>query len=70
MSSSSSRSGRNRHSTIEFAFTMNADGTQVAMSFKGEVAADGQTMKGKADLGDLGEATWTAERPKQHPRTW
>ena len=49
---------------------MNADGTQVAMSFKGEVAADGQTMKGKADLGDLGEATWTAERPKQHPGTW
>jgi hypothetical protein len=51
---------------IEFAFTMNADGTMVAMSFKGEVAADGQTMKGKAELGDLGEATWTAERPKQN----
>ena len=50
---------------IEFAFTMNAEGTTVAMSFKGEVAADGKTMKGKASLGDLGEATWTAERPKE-----
>ena len=49
---------------IEFAFTMSAEGTTVAMSFKGEVAADGKTMKGKASLGDLGEATWTAERPK------
>jgi hypothetical protein len=50
---------------IEFAFTMSAEGTPIAMSFKGEVAADGQTMKGKASLGDLGEATWTAERPKE-----
>jgi hypothetical protein len=49
---------------IEFAFTLNAEGTSVAMSYKGEVAADGQTMKGKASLGDMGEATWTAERPK------
>ena len=50
---------------IEFAFTLNAEGSTVAMSFKGEVAADGQTMKGKASLGDMGEATWAAERPKQ-----
>ena len=50
---------------IEFAFTLNAEGSTVAMSFKGEVAADSKTMKGKASLGDLGEATWTAERPKE-----
>jgi hypothetical protein len=56
--------------TIEFAFTLNADGTSVAMSYKGEVAADGQTMKGKASLEGLGEATWTAERPKENLRTW
>ena len=49
---------------LEFAFTMNADGTPTAMSFAGEVAADGQTMKGKATLGEMGEATWTAARPK------
>ena len=50
---------------IEFAFTLNAEGSTVAMSFKGEVAADDKTMKGKASLGDLGDATWTAERPKE-----
>lgn len=50
--------------TIEFAFTLSAEGTNVAMSYKGEVAADGQTMKGKASLEGLGDATWTAERPK------
>ena len=50
---------------IEFAFTLNAEGSTVAMSFKGEVAADSKTMKGKASLGDLGEATWTAERRKE-----
>ena len=49
---------------LEFSFTLNADGTPVAMKFNGEVAADGKTMKGKATLGELGEATWTAERPK------
>jgi hypothetical protein len=50
---------------LEFSFTLNADGTPVAMKFTGEVAADGKTMKGRATLGDLGEATWTAERPKE-----
>ena len=50
---------------LTFSFTLNADGTPVAMSFSGEVAADGKTMKGKATLGELGEASWTAERPKE-----
>lgn len=49
---------------LEFTFTMNAEGTPTPMTFTGEVAADGQTMKGKATLGEMGEATWTAERPK------
>jgi hypothetical protein len=49
---------------LEFAFTMNAEGTTTLMSFVGEVAPDGQTMKGKATLGEMGEATWTAARPK------
>lgn len=50
---------------LEFAFTMNAEGTATLMSFVGEVAPDGQTMKGKATLGEMGEATWTAARPKE-----
>ena len=50
---------------LEFAFTMNAEGTATLMSFVGEVAPDSQTMKGKATLGEMGEATWTAARPKE-----
>lgn len=50
---------------LAFSFTLNADGTPVAMSFTGEVAADGKTMKGRATLGELGEASWSAERPKE-----
>ena len=50
---------------LQFSFTLNADGTPVAMSFTGEVAADGKTMKGRATLGELGEASWSAERPKE-----
>jgi hypothetical protein len=49
---------------IEFGFTMSADGTDVRMTFKGEVAADAQTMKGQATLGELGEAAWSAKREK------
>jgi hypothetical protein len=49
---------------IEFSFKMNADGTDVSMAFAGEVAADGQTMKGRAELEGLGEAAWSAKRAK------
>ena len=51
--------------TLAFAFKMNADGTDAAMSFTGEIAADGQTMKGKAELEGLGEAAWNAKRDKK-----
>jgi hypothetical protein len=49
---------------IQFGLSLTAEGTTVKMSFEGEVAADGQTMKGKATIAELGEATWTAARPK------
>jgi hypothetical protein len=49
---------------VEFSFTMNADGTEVVMGFAAEVAADFQTMKGTADMGGMGEATWSAKRDK------
>ena len=49
---------------VEFFFTMSAEGTEVRMTFKGEVAADSQTMKGQATLGELGEAAWSAKREK------
>jgi hypothetical protein len=48
--------------TIQFTFQMGAEGQTVTMSFSGEVAADGQSMKGTASLGDMGDASWTAKR--------
>ena len=49
---------------IEFGFSMAAEGTQVTMAFKGEVAADAQTMKGDGSIEGLGDITWTAARAK------
>lgn len=50
--------------TLQFGFTMSADGQDVTMTFKGEFAAETQTMKGEAELGGLGEAAWSAKRVK------
>ena len=47
---------------LVFTFTMNAEGTDVLMTFKGEVAADFQSMKGDADMAGAGEAAWSAKR--------
>jgi hypothetical protein len=50
---------------IEFWFEMGTDDQKATMSFAGEVAADGQTMKGTASMGEqLGEASWSAKRNK------
>jgi len=49
---------------LEFSFTMNAEGTDVQMAFKGEVATDYKSIKGSADLGGMGSATWSAVRGK------
>jgi hypothetical protein len=57
--------GKIKERAIEFAFKLNVEGTEVPMSYAGEVAADGQTMKGKASLGDMGAATWSAKRAPQ-----
>jgi hypothetical protein len=47
---------------IAFSFTMSAEGQSVTMSYTGEVAADAQSMKGTASLGEMGDATWSAKR--------
>jgi hypothetical protein len=49
---------------IEFAVTMSAEGQSVTVSFAGEVAEDGKSMKGTAVLDQLGEATWSAVKEK------
>jgi len=56
--------GTLKERTIEFTVTMVAEGESVSMSFGGQVAEDGQTMKGTAVLGELGDATWTAKKEK------
>jgi hypothetical protein len=47
---------------IELKISINAEGTDVEAYYSGEVAADGQTMKGTATLGPAGDATWLARR--------
>jgi hypothetical protein len=56
--------GTLKDKVLEFAFTMDAEGTPADMYFKAEVAADAQSMKGTASLDGMGEATWTAKRAK------
>ena len=58
-------SGTIKDRALQFSFKMNADGTDSYMTFTGEVAADAQTMKGKAEMEGLGEAAWTAKRDKK-----
>ncbi len=56
--------GTLKERAIQFSFQMGAEGETVTMSFAGEVAPDGQTMKGTASLGEMGDATWTAKKEK------
>jgi hypothetical protein len=49
---------------VQMFVTISVEGMQVDMSFTGEVAADGQSMKGNADLGQAGDGTWIARRDK------
>lgn len=49
---------------VELKIEINAEGTQVEAWYTGEVAADGQTMKGTATLGPAGDATWLARKQK------
>ena len=56
--------GKVKGNAIEFAFKMTAEGMEVQMAYKGEVASDGQSMKGQAMLSEMGEASWTAKKEK------
>ena len=50
---------------LEFVVTINAEGTETRMSFTGEVMPAGDVIKGNAELGGMGEATWLAKREKK-----
>ena len=56
--------GKLKERAIEFSVTMSAEGQEVTIGFTGEVAADGQTMKGQAAMGEMGDASWTAKKAK------
>ena len=57
--------GSVKERAIQFTFNMTAEGQTVAMAFVGEIAEDGQTMKGNAQLDEMGEATWSAKKEKE-----
>jgi hypothetical protein len=50
---------------LEFVVTINAEGTETRMSFTGELQAGGDIIKGNAELGGMGQATWLAKREKK-----
>lgn len=56
--------GQIKGRSIHFMFLMRTDGTPAEICFDGELAADATTMRGTADMADIGAATWTAERAK------
>lgn len=49
---------------LEFVVTTTIEGQSSSLWFGGEVSDDGQTIKGPAELGGAGEATWFAKRAK------
>ena len=59
--------GKLKDRAIAFSFVMTAEGESVTMTFNGEVAKDGQSMKGTATMGEMGDATWNAKKEKSVP---
>jgi len=57
--------GSVKERAIQFTFNMTAEGQTVTMAFVGDIAEDGQTMKGNAQLDEMGEATWSAKKEKE-----
>lgn len=59
----SALAGTVKNRIIEFVVSMVAEGDTIPMNFSGEISADGKEItKGKAILGELGDATWSAKR--------
>ncbi len=57
--------GKVEGNKLSFVVTINAEGTETKMSFTGELTPAGDVIKGNADLGGMGEATWLAKREKK-----
>jgi hypothetical protein len=54
--------GTVKGNTISFWFTVEAQGAQGKVTYEGTV--DGDTMKGKVDMADIAEGTFTGKRQK------
>jgi hypothetical protein len=51
---------------VEFVVTINAEGTETLMNFAGELTPTDGMLRGSANLGGMGDATWLAKRePKK-----
>ena len=53
--------GTVKENKVDFVIKVEAQGQQMTITYTGTVEKDG-SMKGTAQLGDLGSATWTAKR--------
>jgi hypothetical protein len=51
-----------RGQVVTFTFQMGTPDNPVTVCFTGEWVAGRETLKGTATIGELGQATWTAER--------
>ena len=57
--------GKVNGSKLEFLVVINAEGTETRMNFTGELQPTGDAIKGNAELGGMGQATWFAKREKK-----
>jgi len=57
--------GTVKGNAINFAFEMSAEGQTVPVTFVGDIAPDGQSMKGTGEMGGMGDITWSAKRSKE-----
>ena len=60
-----------RGQVVTFTFQMGSPENPVMVCFTGEWLSETGTLKGTATIGELGAATWTAERdpaPRQRPQ--
>jgi hypothetical protein len=54
--------GKVKDNDLEWTFTMNGPQGEMSITNKGKV--DGDTMKGTASLGEMGDVEWTAKKVK------
>ncbi len=59
--------GTVKEKKIEFKVRFKVEGNDTVFSYTGTIE-DKDTMKGKVELGSIGEGTWTAQRAKEEKK--